>query len=193
MKSLIVLFLALFVAGCAGTDYALYAEAQSKVATAKYNAEEAKYKAMSIIATTGNDTARVAAVMAMAMGAQQSVNSPTMQAPQASTALQWAGVLVPGLTQVAGMRYNYLSNQVQSNNAARIAESTNDTFASIAGQIQAPVANVTTTSTSTVNETLSGVGTLGSGAYSSTDSHDVDSPIVQIVPVLTQSQTLSMP
>lgn len=45
--------------------------------------------------------------MALALGAGQS----TLQAPQQNEALQWASILVPGLTQVAGMRYNYLSRE----------------------------------------------------------------------------------
>jgi hypothetical protein len=55
----------------------------------------------------------------------------------------------------------------QSNNSARVAISTNETFYGLAGKIQAPVvttpqANVT----SNTSYTLSGTGVLGSGSYS---------------------------
>lgn len=190
MKTLAILT-ALALTGCASPDYAQYSKAQTDIATARHAADAAKYKAMSDIAASGDSAAKVAAVMAMALG-QGSGAQNTIQAPQASQALQWAQVLVPGLTQVAGMRYQYLSQQTQSNNATALGISTNSTFAGIAGRIQAPGAVTTTTTTDrhdTVT-TLSGTGTLGSGAYSTTDRNDVTSPIVQIVPTVIQPTVL---
>ena len=67
--------------------------------TARHAAEQARWTSMAEIAKTGDATT--------------------------NEALQWASILVPGLTQVAGMRYNYLSNQTQSNNAASVTISTN--------------------------------------------------------------------
>lgn len=201
MKKLITIsVVALALSGCATNEYKLYADAQAAVETAKYTADAAKYKAMSDIAASGTESAKVAAVMAIALGNQSNAQSTRLQAPQASQALQWAQVLVPGLTQVAGMRYNYLSTQTQSNNSARVSESTNATFLGIAGKIQAPAANITTTTTTTStdnhtqtlagtgtlgtgaystttdrnDQTLTGTGTLGSGAYNTTDSHTTD-------------------
>lgn len=173
MRKFIILSLALLLAGCASPDYQAYAKAQAAADTAKHQADTAKYKAMSDIAATGDATAKVAAVMAMAMGQTNATTNSTLQAPRASEALQWASILVPGLTQVAGMRYNYLSQQTQSNNATALGISTNSTFAGIAGKIQAPgaVSTVTTTTTDNHTQTLSGTGTLGSGAYTTTDSH----------------------
>lgn len=174
MKKLIALALAASLVGCASTEeYKLYSSGQAQIETAKYNADAAKYAAMADIARSGTESAKVAAVMALALGAQGSNAQTTrIQAPQPNQALQWAQVLVPSITQVAGMRYNYLSQQTSSNNAARVAESTNATFLGMAGRIQAPAANVTTTTTTT--ETLSGFGVLGSGTYSTTttDSND---------------------
>ena len=212
MKTILTfLLVALALTGCSTNDYAQYSKAQTDIATARHAADAAKYKAMSDIAASGDSASKVAAVMAMALGGGGGVQN-TLQAPQASQALQWASILVPGLTQVMGMRYNYLSQQTQSNNATALGISTNATFAGIAGKIQAPVlpqANVTTTTTTNTDRhdvtttdrndtvtTLSGTGTLGSGAYSTQDRHDVTSPapvvitppvitpVVQVVPVI---------
>jgi hypothetical protein len=191
--------MALALTGCASTDYDRYAKAQTDMATARHNADAEKYKAFAAIATSGDSTSKVAAVMAMAMGGNSGAQN-AIQAPQASQALQWASILVPGLTQVAGMRYNYLSQQTASNNATALGASTNATMLGIAGKIQAPVvtlpqANVsTTTTTDSHNSTLSGTGTLGSGAYSTQDRHDVTSPApLVITPVIAQTPVVITP
>ena len=173
IKALVILMVMSLV-GCASPEYERYAKAQTDIAVARHTAEAEKYKAMSEIAKSGDSAAKVAAVMAMAIGSGGS-NQTVVQAPQASQALQWASILVPGLTQVAGMRYNYMGQKAASDNATALGISTNSTFAAIAGKIQAPGA-ITTTNTHTATNTetiLSGTGTLGSGAYSTTDRHDV--------------------
>ena len=180
----------LLITGCATGDYAQYSKAQTDIAVARHAADAAKYRAMSDIAASGDSAAKVAAVMAMAMGGSGA--QTTIQAPQVSEALQWASILVPGLTQISGMRYNYLSQQALSNNATALGISNNSTFAGLAGKIQAP-GSVTT-------NTLSGTGTLGSGAYSTQDRHDVISaapvvitPIVQVVPTVITPVTQIVP
>ena len=184
MKTLVILF-ALVLSGCASPEYEQYSRAQTDIATARHAADAAKYKAMSDIAASGDSGAKIAAVMAMAMG-QSGGGQTQIAAPQASQALQWASILVPGLTQVAGMRYNYLSQQAQSNNATTLGLSTNNAFVGLAGKIQAPGSTFTSTTT------LSGTGNLGSGTYSTTDRNDVTTqaapitPIVQIVPTVLQ-------
>jgi len=176
MKSLTLLSL-LVLAGCASPEYAQYSKAQTDIAVARHTADAAKYKAMADIAAQGDSSAKVAAVMAMALGSNTNGAQTAIQAPQANAALQWASILVPGLTQVAGMRYNYLSQQTASNNATALGISTNTTFAGISGKIQAP-GPIT-------NNTLSGTGTLGSGAYSTQDRHDVTSPTPVVVTPVT--------
>lgn len=191
MKIIVITFslAALALSGCASTEYTQYAKAQTDIATARHNADAEKYKAFAAIAGQGDATAKVAAVMAMAMGGGQT--GPTqISAPQASQALQWASILVPGLTQVAGMRYQHLSNVTQSNNATALGMSTNNAFLGMAGQIQAP-GSITT-------NTLSGTGTLGSGAYSTQDRHDVTTPapvviapVVQVVPTVIEPTVIT--
>ena len=207
MKTIITfLLVALALAGCSTNDYAQYSKAQTDIATARHAADAAKYKAMSDIVASGDSASKVAAVMAMALGQGGGVQN-TIQAPQASQALQWASILVPGLTQVMGMRYNYLSQQTQSNNATALGISTNATFAGIAGRIQAPAANittntdrndVTTTDRHDTVTTLSGTGTLGSGTYSTTDRNDVlntaapvITPVVQVVPTVIEPTVIA--
>lgn len=186
MKTAILLLVAAMgLGGCATNDYALYAESNAKMQIAKSNAESEKYKAMSAIAASGTEAAKVAAVMAIALGGQATANGAAqLSAPQQSNALQWAQVLVPGLTQVAGIAANMRVATVQSNNATTLGVSTNESFVGIAGKIQAPAANNTTTTT----ETLSGTGVLGSGTYNTTDSHNnvpvVVTPVVQVTPTV---------
>ena len=167
----LAILMVMSLVGCASPEYELYAKAQTDIAVARHTAEAEKYKAMSEIAKSGDSAAKVAAVMAMAIGSGGS-NQTVVQAPQASQALQWASILVPGLTQVAGMRYNYMGQKAASDNATALGISTNSTFAAIAGKIQAPGA-ITTTNTNTATNTetiLSGTGTLGSGAYSTKET-----------------------
>ncbi len=183
MKSYLLIFV-LLLGGCASTDYALYAKTQGDVEIAKHNADAEKYKSMSAIAATGTDAAKVAAVMAMAMGNTNASQQTRIQAPSEGMALKWAQVLVPGLTQVAGMRYNYLGQLAQSDNAARVAESTNSTFLGIAGHIQTQAPSIVNNTTSMVDShdsLLSGYGTLGSGAYTTTDDHAVEAPVTPII------------
>jgi hypothetical protein len=168
---------------CASPDYAQYSKAQTDIATARHQAQSEKYKALAAIAQRGDSAAQVAAVMALALGNGGGGAASPIQAPQASQALQWASILVPGLTQVAGMRYQYLGQQTASNNATALGLSTNSAFVGLAGQIQAPGSTTTTT--------LSGTGALGSGTYSLVDRNDATTttqaapivPIVQVVPV----------
>lgn len=163
MKTILTLITAMLVlTGCAtNPDYALYAKAQADIDVAKHMAKAAKYQALAAIAVAGGDGAKSSATMALALDDHGSAaQSPQLQAPQASTALQWAQVLVPGFTQVAGIAANMRVGIVQSNNSARVAESTNGTMLGIAGQIQA-APTITTT----------------------TDRHDVYTPAPVITPV----------
>ena len=171
--------------GCASPEqYLAYSQGQAAIESAKHAADAARYKAMSDIAASGDSASKVAAVMALAIGQAQ---TPTqLQPPPKNEALQWAQILVPGLTSIAGIYYGAKVGMNASDNAAAVSMSTNNAFLGMAGKIQAPAvpqANVYTTNTSTVTTntdrhditsptTLSGVGTLGSGDYGTADRHD---------------------
>lgn len=146
--------LAFSLVGCATQDYELYAKAQSEVAVAKHNSDAAKYKAMGDIAASGTEAAKVAAVMALALG-QSTSTSSTLQAPQQSSALQWAQVLVPGVTQMVGIVSNTRLGMTQSDNSTKLGMSTNESFVGIASKIQAaPTITTTTDSHNTDNHTV---------------------------------------
>jgi hypothetical protein len=171
MKTILALTLALALAGCATGQKEYYA-----AETARHSAEQARWTSMAEIAKTGDATTKAVAVAVM--GGSRASSQAT--AAPVNEALQWASILIPGLTQVAGMRYYYLSNQTQSNNAASVAISTNGTLAGIAGRIQAPGA----TSTSTTTNTLSGTGNLGSGTYATTDNTSIPTVVNQPAPLV---------
>lgn len=201
---------AIALSGCASQDYQLYAENNAKIEIAKANAEAERYKALGAIAS-GNDTAaKVGATVALAISGNNggAKDQSQLQAPQANQALQWASILVPSVTQLYGISANMRVAMTQSDNAAKVATSTNDAFVGIAGKIQAPAPNVTTTNTlsgsgtmgagsyttnaNQANQTLSGTGTLGSGAYSTTDNHStVDNHTTNPAVVVPQVTTTS--
>jgi hypothetical protein len=126
--------------GCAtNKDYQLYAETQQKIAHANAMAETARYAALAEIAKTADPGARVAAVMSINFGTQGS-NSPRVNqiaAPKTfgETALQWTSILLPSLTNIYGITANRQVAITQSNNAAAVAKSTNDTFATMNGNM----------------------------------------------------------
>jgi hypothetical protein len=177
---LLILSVAL-LAGCASNKDFYAAEAQ------RHATEATRWKAMADIAIAGDTTAK--AVALAVMGSNGNASAPTV-AP-VNEALQWASIIAPSLTQVAGMRYNYLSQQNASTNAMTLGVSTNNTFANIAGKIQAP----------SITNTLSGTGTLGSGAYTTTEAPfaisptvvapSVITPVVQVTPTVIQPTVIT--
>lgn len=148
----------LLLASCA-TNYDGYAEANVKIAQARAQAESEKYKAMAAIASTGDAAAKVAAVMSMALGQpsqQQQQIAPPKSA--ADTTLQAIATILPSIAQIYGInrqvalgmeqvRGNVAIQQAVSNASVANTASTNQAFVGIAGKIQAPAANVTTTTT----------------------------------------------
>jgi hypothetical protein len=136
----IALTVAVMTVGCAtNKDYQLYAETQQKIAQAQAMSDTARYAALAEIAKTGDSGARVAAVMSINFGSQ-SGNSPRVQQVNppktfGDTALQWTSVLLPSLTNIYGITANRQVAVTQSNNAAAVAKSTNDTFATMNGNM----------------------------------------------------------
>lgn len=197
---ILFLILALALTGCA-SEYKLYADAAAKVETARYNADAAKYKAMADIAAQGDASAKVAAVMAIALGGQQgAAQGPQLRPPEhpTGTLLQWAQVLVNPMTQMYGAYSSRRLGETQANYSFQGLKSTNDTFGLIASKIQAPVVqgpNVTTTTNTTTTTDRHDVttstamtdstGVLGSGTYnpiSTTTSTPAPVVITPIVP-----------
>jgi hypothetical protein len=112
-KLLAVTAAAVVLVGCASgpSDYAIYAETQRQIATARSAAEIARYQALQEIASKGDSGASVAAAMGIAMGNGggngASQTSPIVQ-PRSTTdkLLPWASLLVPSLTQFYSIQQN---------------------------------------------------------------------------------------
>lgn len=139
MLSVCLVLLALSLSGCASNEYREYAEAQTAVAKAHSEAESARWKAMEEIGKSGDTTARVAAMMAMqsqgSSGRQQQHIAPPKSF--AEEARNWLGIIVSPLVQGYGIHENTRAQIRQSDNTARLGESTNATFLGIAGRIPA--------------------------------------------------------
>jgi hypothetical protein len=164
MKKLLLLT-PLLLAGCA-TNYDAYVEANIKVAEARAKAETEKYKAMAAIAAGADASAKVAAVMSMALGhqvqqAQQQIAPPRSPA---DTTLQAIATILPSIAQIYGInrqvalgveqvRGNVAIQQAVSNASVANTSSTNNAFVGISSKIQAPQANVTTTTTTDTTHT----------------------------------------
>jgi len=195
MKTLAII-LALALTGCASTDYDAYAKAQGEIARAKSEADTARYSALSKIAEGGTDSARIAAVMALALGGgSQSQPVQAVQAPAPSQALQWAGILVPSLTTLASINANMRIGLANADNSARIAESTNSTFLGVASKIQAPAAaaaNITTTTNTTTTSTDNHSSTVDNHAVStaSTATTSTSNPTTTTTTTLSGTGTL---
>lgn len=152
MKKLLAVLCALFLTGCATGQYQAYVDAHK----AQSAAQTARYQALADIAKMGDTTAKVAAVMSLQMGGGQSQTQIAAPVSAADRALQWSATLLPTLTNIYGINKQTSLGIAQSNNATALGISTNAAFLGMAGQIQAPAANLT----------LSGTGVIGAGSYS---------------------------
>lgn len=145
MKAKLIATLAasFFVVGCSTTsDYYKSVDASNaravEASRAQSEADAARYMALSRIAESGDSAAKVAAVMALALGGQgRTPNMAVAQAPQ-NEALQWASILVPGVTQGLSIYYGAKQNMNASDNATKLGINTNQTFGQFASEINDP-------------------------------------------------------
>ena len=116
--------------GCATvSDYNMYAQTQQLIASKQAEADIARSNALKDIAAMGSDTAKVAAVMSLQFGAQsQPRGNGQVAAPTSfgDTMLKWAGVLVPGLTQVYAIGKSTDVAITHSNNSVKSQQSNNE-------------------------------------------------------------------
>lgn len=141
-KSVLAISIGLILlSGCATRDYALYSQTQALIATSRAEVEVARYKALQAIANSGDTTARVAAVIALQQGAPQSNTSPKLEQPSSvgDTALKWASVVVPSLTQIYGIGKSTDLAIVNSNNNKDVAINTNQTMLGFGKLIVDPI------------------------------------------------------
>ena len=130
----------LALTGCASNNYQQYAQTQQQIAVARAESEIARYKALEAIANSGDTTARVAAVIALQQGSPQN-NSPKIEQPTnaGDTALRWASVLVPSLTQFYSIGKSTDLAIVNSNNNKEIAINSNETMLGFGKLIVDPI------------------------------------------------------
>jgi hypothetical protein len=185
MNKLIGIFmlaLALVVSGCAstGTDknFAMQIEAYSSgqranadVAKAKADAERARYEAIAEIGKTGDATAKVASVIALALGngsaasSAQPSSQPLPQLPEsdADKAFKWASLIAGPLTNVAQGFFGYKLGVVQSNNQTAMSIANTNAFASTA-------AAGFGANTSIASSGFNAAGNIASAGFNSTTS-----------------------
>lgn len=169
---------------------AAHAVAQVQIAKADADARIAEANALRDILVSGSsDQAKAlgAIVYAARGGKTTGVTAPsaappiTAPAQPASQIYTFASNLLGHRVQLVGLRYGYrqattLSNNAtalgmrQSDNATALGVSTNSTFASIAGYIPQPAANVSTVNTTTTDNSNHSVDSSNRSTASTTDS-----------------------
>lgn len=142
MKTLITAA-ALALTGCSTAgDYYKSVDASNahnvSLAKAHAEAEAIRYQALMRIAESGDATAKVAATMALALGANTRQVQAAVAQPQRSEALEWASILVPGVTQGLSIYYNTKASINANNNATALGLNTNTTFGQFASEINDP-------------------------------------------------------
>lgn len=107
IKKLSSAALILCLTACASTNYTEYAIAQVKISEANALAQKYRYDALAALAKEGSDIAKVATVMSLSQQSTQ-VQRSVLEKPKTwqDSALQWASVLVPGLTQAYSISAN---------------------------------------------------------------------------------------
>jgi hypothetical protein len=106
--------------------------------------------------------------------------------------IQWTSILLPSLTNIYGINKQAQVGIAQSNNATTLGVSTNAAFVGLAGKIQAPASNITTTTTSTVGAN-SGANSGNSGRLagtSITDNTSTPTVVVQPAPVIVRPEVI---
>jgi len=113
MKTITVALLSafLFITGCASSSTQYY-EAVQRAAEANAKAAQAKFDALSAIASAGDGQAASAAVMALALTQTPSVTP----VPQQSEAIQWASILASPVTSLGMMWMQADSAKAMSKN-----------------------------------------------------------------------------
>lgn len=138
LKIAAILSSLLVLAGCATSkeEYLAYVEAEK----AKSLAEVARYQALSNIGTKGDVTASTVASIMLGIGSVGSNGSRGTAPPVSAgeTALRWASILVPSLTQIGTATIQAGVAKRQSDNATILGVSTNEAFVGMAKEIQAP-------------------------------------------------------
>lgn len=130
MRNSLLVLLMVALSGCATPGYDRYAEAVAKQAEYQADVQREQAKAIMALAQTGDATTKTVAVMLLAM--QQGQNRAPMIEPPRDPALQWAAVIMPSVTALAGGYFGYRLGVTQSNNQASTTTASYNAFGSIA-------------------------------------------------------------
>jgi len=129
MKRILAGVMVLAVGGCATPGYDQYAAAIKQMAAQQAAAQIAAADAIKAIAASGDTTAKAIAVLMLGLQSGQQRQVPIE--PPRDNALQWASVILPSLTAVAGGYFGYRVAVTQSNNATTVANHSYDTIGGI--------------------------------------------------------------
>lgn len=135
MKKFIGLAGVVLLTGCASHSeyYAAIERAnalQVEATQARAAADADRISALSLLADSGDESTKIAAVVSLALMGQGSSEQPQMiqPRPQQSEALQWAQTLVPFAGLAMQSYYGYSLGKVQSNNSAEVAISGQEAY-----------------------------------------------------------------
>jgi hypothetical protein len=129
MKRVLAGMMMLAIGGCATPGYDQYAAAIKQMAAQQAAAQIAAAEAIKVIAASGDTTAKAIAVLML--GLQSGQQRQVQMEPPRDNALQWASVILPSLTAVAGGYFGYRVAVTQSNNATTVANHSYDTIGGI--------------------------------------------------------------
>jgi len=140
MIKVLLLVPLMFLVGCASTSEYYESvqhanDSRSKVELAKAQAEVERIRALQNISQNGDPSAQTAAVMALALTGQQSGSSnssdtvtPRQPRSGQEIALDWAGVLIPGVTTLYGINRNSAVREQQINANRDVSINSNRTM-----------------------------------------------------------------
>jgi hypothetical protein len=120
----------------------MYAQTQQLIASKQAEADIARSNALKEIAAQGDSAAKVAAVMSLQFGTvSQPKGNGQVAAPTSfgDTMLKWAGVLVPGLTQVYAIGKSTDVAITHSNNSVKSQQSNNEMVVDLVQGRETPI------------------------------------------------------
>lgn len=171
MKKLFAITISLFLlAGCASTNTAHIA-AQAKAAEAKAQADKAFSESVATLGAGAGDGPKTAALMLL-FTRQQSLAQSQPVLPRETNWADYGFRFLDVALRAYGIERGAAVAMRQSDNAREVSVASYGALSDVAGMIQAPQADITTT--------LSGTGVIGDGAYTvpittttSTDDHSI--------------------
>lgn len=129
MKRIAYLLIAALLAGCATPGYVEYTQVMAAQALANAEARAKTNAAIMAMAAQGDATTKTVAVMLLAM---QNAPSQLPVEPPRDQALQWASLVLPSVTALAGGYFGYRLGVTQSNNQAATTQSSYGTLGTVA-------------------------------------------------------------